>query len=237
MTQTGTQKRVLVVDDERGIRSLIRTALQPEFGVLEAANGREGLRAFYEHQPDLILLDAMMPELDGWETLRRIRDLADTPMIMLTALAGERDVVRGLDGGADEYVTKPFSPVVLAARVRAALRRASDTPPAEAARLQLDRGNLIIDRAAGRVWVRDQEVHLSATEYRLLSYLASHADQVVSPTQILEHAWGPAYGVETEYVKNYVRLLRAKIERDPHAPRYVVSRRGLGYMLVSSPAE
>jgi two-component system KDP operon response regulator KdpE len=231
------RKRVLVVDDEARFRMLAQAALDPEFVILEAENGREGLRIFHEQRPDVVVLDAMMPEMDGWETLRRIRDLADTPVIMLTALDSDQDIVRGLHAGADDYITKPVSPTVLAAWIRAALRRAAQRRPAEDSRLHLDGGKLVIDRAAGRVWVRGQEVELSRTEYRLLVTLAEHAGQVLSPEQILERVWGPGYGGEIEYVKNYVRLLRAKVEENPRMPRYIVSRRGLGYMLVRTPSD
>ena len=231
------RKRVLVVDDEARFRMLAQAALDPEFVVLEAENGREGLRVFHEQRPDVVVLDAMMPEMDGWETLRRIRDLSDTPVIMLTALDRDQDIIRGLHAGADDYITKPVSPNVLAAWIRAALRRAAQRTTDEDPRLHLDGGKLVIDRAAGRVWVRGQEVELSRTEYRLLVTLAEHVGQVLSPQQILERVWGPDYGGEVEYVKNYVRLLRAKIEEDPRMPRYIVSRRGLGYMLARTPSD
>ncbi len=234
---TSERRRVLVIDDEPRLRDLVREALEPEFDVLEAATGREGLRAFHQRRPDLVVLDAVMPEMDGWQTLRRIRDLADTPIIMLTAFDSDQAAVRALEGGADEYVAKPLSPAVLVARVRAALRRGAMSASVEMSRFELDGGRLVIDRAAGRVWVRGQEVQLSATEYRLLICLADHLGQVLSPSQILERVWGLDYVSELGYVKSYVRLLRLKIEEDPRSPRYIVSRRGLGYMLVRSPTE
>ncbi len=234
---TSERRRVLVIDDEPRLRDLVREALEPEFDVLEAATGREGLRAFHQRRPDLVVLDAVMPEMDGWQTLRRIRDLADTPIIMLTAFDSDQAAVRALEGGADEYVAKPLSPAVLVARVRAALRRGAMSASVEMSRFELDGGRLVIDRAAGRVWVRGQEVQLSATKYRLLICLADHLGQVLSPSQILERVWGLDYVSELGYVKSYVRLLRLKIEEDPRSPRYIVSRRGLGYMLVRSPTE
>jgi two-component system KDP operon response regulator KdpE len=225
------RKRVLVVDDEPRLRLVVRRALERDFEVVEAANGREALRTLYEQRPDLVVLDALMPEMDGFEALRRIRELVDTPIIMLTGLDADADVVRALDSGADEYVTKPVRPSTLAARVRAVLRRVGPSPSDGAARLQFDNGRLIIDRAAGRIWVRGAEVDLSPTEYRLLVYLASHSGQVLSPTQILHQVWGSEYEAELGYIKSYIRLVRAKIEENPRQPRYILSRRGLGYML------
>jgi DNA-binding response OmpR family regulator len=228
---------VLVVEDDPRQRTMLRLALGREYAVVEAANGREGLQAFFDHRPDLVVLDAHMPELDGWQTLRRIRDLADTPVIMLTAFGSDPDVIRGLRDGADEYVTKPASPAVLVARVEALLRRAAGRPADQTARLEFDEGRLVIDRATGRVWVRGEEIQLSATEYRLLTYLAEHAARLLSPAQILAAVWGDDYRDEVGYVKSYVRMLRAKIEQDPRKPRYLVVRRGLGYMLVPKPGD
>lgn len=232
-TPVPARKRVLVVDDEPRLRLLVRKALEREFAVVEAANGREALRALYEHRPDLVVLDALMPEMDGWETLGRIRELVEIPIIMLTGLGDDASLVRALDGGADEYVTKPASPLALAARVRALLRRAGTAQSGDTARLEFDGGRLVIDRAAGRVWVHGREADLSPTEYRLLVCLAAQAGRVLEPPQILRQVWGAEYEGELGYVKSYVRLLRAKIEPDPRQPRYVVSRRGLGYMLAA----
>ena len=226
---------VLVVEDDPRQRALLRLTLERDYAVVEAPDGRAGLRSFHEHRPDLVILDANMPELDGWETLRRIRELAETPVIMLTALGADPDVIRGLRSGADEYVTKPASPAVLAARVEALLRRALTRPSMPTDRIELDGGRLVIDRAAGRVWVRGEEVQLSATEYRLLTCLAEHSGRLLSTAEILSEVWGEAYRSEVGYVKAYVRLLRAKIEPDPSRPRYLVARRGLGYMLVGDP--
>jgi DNA-binding response OmpR family regulator len=225
------RKRVLVIDDEPYARRVVQEALEPEIEVLQATSGRAGLRVFFLERPDLVVLDARMPDLDGFETLRRIRDLSDTPVIMLTGVDSESEVVRALELGADEYLNKPFSPASFVARVRAVLRRAELTAPPDEGPLRLCDGELVIDRAAGRVWVRDREVELSATEYRLLICLASHAGQVLSAAQLLERVWGPKYADATGNVKSYVRLLRGKIEPEPGRPRYILSRRGLGYML------
>ncbi|HEU5319144.1 MAG TPA: response regulator transcription factor [Chloroflexota bacterium] len=225
---------ILAVDDDERVRALCVAALQTEFEVVTAENGKQALALLYQKRPDVVLLDVTMPVMDGWETCRRIRDMADVPVIMLTAHGGDTEVVRGLDNGADDYVTKPFRPLQLAARIRAVLRRRSAAAPGDgegAERLSFDNGNLIVDTARRVAVVRGKEVKLSATEYRLLETLARHAGQVLSHDQILEHVWGHAYAGETGYVKTYIGLLRNKIEDDPKQPRYLLARRGLGYYL------
>jgi two-component system KDP operon response regulator KdpE len=226
--------RILIVDDDAGLRAMLRRALEHEFDILEAEDGASALRLLQQHRPGLVLLDAMMPGLDGFGVLRKIRELTATPVVMLTAIGDEADVVRALDLGADDFVAKPFSPRALAARLRAVLRRAA--PPTAALKpepLQLYDGDLVIDEAAARVWAQGSEVSLSATEYRLLVCLANHRGQVLAPSQILQQVWGPGYDGESGYVKTYVRLLRSKIEPEPTSPRYVLSRRGLGYLLAA----
>jgi DNA-binding response OmpR family regulator len=226
---------ILAVDDDERVRALCAAALSQEFDVVPAENGKQALQLFFQKRPDAVLLDVTMPVMDGWETCRRIRDLADVPVIMLTAHGTDHDVVRGLDAGADDYVTKPFRPLQLAARIRAVLRRkrsgASDGEGAADELFTFDDGNLVVDTARRVAVVRGNDVTLSATEYRLLETLARHAGRVLTHDQILEHVWGHAYAGETGYVKTYVGLLRNKIEEDPHAPRYILARRGLGYYL------
>jgi DNA-binding response OmpR family regulator len=168
--------------------------------------------------------------LDGWETCRRIRELTDTPVIMLTAMGADQDVARGLDLGADDYVTKPFSPVQLLARIRAVLRRRAK-PEGDQGILSFDDGHLMVDTGRRVAVVRGHEVSLSATEYKLLEFLARHPGQVLTHDQILEQVWGPAYAGEHGYVKTYVGLLRNKIEESPRNPVYILARRGLGYYL------
>ncbi len=233
---------ILAVDDDERVRTLCVAALSGEFEVVTAENGKQALAAVYQRRPDAVLLDVTMPVLDGWETCRRIRDLADVPVIMLTAHGADRDVVRGLDAGADDYVTKPFRPLQLAARIRAVLRRkrrgagaagGADGEEAEE-RLSFDNGALVVDTARRVAVVRGREVALSATEYRLLETLARHAGRVLSHDQILEHVWGHAYAGETGYVKTYVGLLRTKVEDDPKRPKWILARRGLGYYLERS---
>ncbi|MBI3971370.1 MAG: response regulator transcription factor [Chloroflexi bacterium] len=222
---------VLVVDDDTSMRMLCRGALEPLYRTIEASNGADALRQLYQNRPDLVLLDVGMPVMDGWETCRRVRDISDTPVIMLTARDAEHDVARGLDSGADDYVVKPFSPIELLARIRAVLRRRSQALPASNELMSFDDGRLVVDPARRLAIARGEEVTLSATEYKLLEVLARHAGQVLSHEQILEHVWGPAYAGESGYVKTYVGLLRNKIEADPRNPEYILARRGLGYYL------
>lgn len=223
--------RVLVIDDDPLLRSLCVAVLEPVYRVVVAEDGLQGLRALYMHRPDIVLLDVSMPGIDGVETCRRIRDLTDTPIIMLTARGADHDVVRGLDAGADDYIVKPFRPAQLLARMRAVLRRHTRQLEASPEVLSFDGGRLIVDTRRRLVVVRGKEVALSATEYRLLEFLARHPGQVLSHDQILEHVWGPAYAGEHGYVKTYIGLLRSKIEEDPHNPAYILARRGLGYYL------
>ena len=228
--------RVLIVDDDPQLRLSVRAALESELDVVEAADGLEGIRAFHRQRPDLVVADTDMPRLDGHELLRRIRELGDTPVILLGAHDHPRDIVRGLRAGGDDYLVKPFDIEVLAARIDAVLRRAESSRAQPPSRIELDNGRLVIDLGRAEVWVRNQRMDLSATEYRLLAFLARRPDRIVSPTEILTHVWGVEYVNELGYVKSYVRLVRRKIEENPRLPRYLVSRRGLGYTLVSRPA-
>jgi DNA-binding response OmpR family regulator len=231
-THSTDKPTVLVVDDDPNLRALCEASLSGDYRVVLAENGQVALKMVYRHRPDVVLLDVTMPVMDGWEACRRIRDLSDVPILMLTAHGADHDVVRGLDAGADDYVTKPFRPLQLAARIRALLRRKArggeDGPPEV---ISLDGGNLVVDTARRVAVVHGREVALSATEYRLLETLARHAGQVLTHDQILEHVWGHNYAGETGYVKTYVGLLRNKIEPDPKHPVYVMARRGLGYYL------
>jgi len=227
-----TRPRILVVDDDPVTRFVIREALRAEADVIEAGDGREGLRAFFSGRPDLVLLDIMMPEMNGRQVLGRIRELADTPVIMLTARDDSSEVVRNLEEGADEDLTKPFRPPELAARVHALLRRASKAAASHGERIEAASGELVLDLRTQRLWVRGQEVTLAPTELRLLTCLAREVGRPVKTSQILRQVWGPAYAQEFGYVKTYIRRLRQKIEEQPDAPRLVMARRGLGYLLV-----
>ena len=222
---------VLAVDDEEPIRTLYAEALPPEFAVITGQDGREALRLFAHHRPAIVLLDITMPELDGLQTLRRIREMSSAPVIMVTAYGDDPHVVRALDGGADDYIVKPIRTVQLTARLRAALRAAAKAQPEETpAPLSFDDGRLIVDVGRRLVIVDGRELLLGATEYRLLELFAQHPGRVLTHDQILERVWGPEYHGERGYVKTYVNLLRTKIERDPKRPIYLLSRRGIGYL-------
>ena len=193
------------------------------------------MRAFYEQRPDLVLLDVGLPELTGWEVLRRLRELAEVPVIMLTARDSDADVIRGLHEGADDYVTKPFSPPRLLARIEALLRRASRSGVTEIPWIELDGRWLVVDQGARQALLNGQPLDLTSTEYRVLTLLAARAGQVLSPAEILAQVWGSDYVNELDYVKTYVRRLRAKIEPEPGRPSRLLSRRGLGYVLLHRP--
>lgn len=227
--------RILLVDGDRHVRFQIRAVLEHECDVAEAADGLDGIRAFHRIDPDLVVLDAAAPRLDGYEVLRRIRERGNIPVIVLSEDARSDAVVRGLRAGADDYVLKPVDVPVLAARIQAVLRRSDAGRLRYASRIELDEGRLVIDMDRAEVWVRGRHVELSATEYQLLAFFARHLDRVITPTEILVHVWGSEYSGELGYVKSYVRLVRRKIEENPRVPRYLTSRRGLGYILVSQP--
>ena len=227
--------RILIVVIDPSLRQHFREALEPRRDVVDAADGLDGIRAFHRLRPDLVVVDAVLPRLDGFELLRRIRELGDTPVIMLAEGSDSAEIVRGLRAGADDYVTRPVDVDVLVARIDAVLRRAEAARTRPVTLIELDEGRLVIDVSRAEVWVRGKQVDLSATEYRLLVFFARRPDRVVSPAEILTHVWGSEYANELGYVKSYVRLVRRKIEENPRMPRYLISRRGLGYTLVSQP--
>jgi two-component system KDP operon response regulator KdpE len=224
-------KRVLVVDDDPDLTDLLTFVFTREGAeVLHTHDGKEALRLFYEARPHLVILDLILPGLNGWETFRRLRELADTPVIILTGLQGDDGVVKALDSGVDDYVTKPVSIQILLARARAALRRVEREATAEPFRF--DDGCVAIDLAAGNVRRLDKPVHLTATEYRLLAYFARHCGMVRTYQQILENVWGWEYRESFEYVHVYISRLRRKLEPEPRKPRYLLTEYGIGYRLV-----
>ena len=221
--------KLLVVDDDETLREAVEAYLSgADYEVVTASNGIEGLQKMYEHRPGLVMLDVMMPELDGLETCRRIREISKVPIIFLTARGQETDKVRGLEMGADDYVVKPFSLRELGARVQAILRRSEDSSTKGRGVLFTD-DELVIDAGTGQVLRRGQPVTLTATERRLLFYLAENAGQILHMSRILESVWGHEYIDEVGYVKVYVWRLRQKIEPDPGDPRYIITERGIGY--------
>jgi DNA-binding response OmpR family regulator len=226
-------KRVLVVDDEPRMIGFIRMNLELEgYQVLEAHNGIEALEIIRTQLPDLVLLDVMMPEPDGFETLRMLREFSTIPVIMLTAKGEEDDKVYGLELGADDYVTKPFGSRELSSRVRAVLRRA-DMPSAspDQAVLKID-DRLSVDFNRREVIVLGEHIKLRPTEYRLLYHLIENAGWTVPHEQLLAKVWGYEYRDETHYVRLYVNYLREKIEEDPSNPKYILTERGVGYRFV-----
>ncbi|CAG1015456.1 MAG: response regulator transcription factor [Anaerolinea sp.] len=227
------KQRVLVVDDEPRMITFIRMNLELEgFQVVEAHDGLGALEAIRTQLPDLVLLDVMMPRLDGFEVLRMLREFSTVSVIMLTAKGEEDDRVRGLELGADDYVTKPFSPRELISRVRAVLRRTEITTSApESAVLKID-DRLSIDWNRREVIVAGERLKLRPTEYRLLYHLTENAGWTVPHEQLLAKVWGYEYRDETHYVRLYVNYLREKIEEDPANPRYILTERGVGYRFV-----
>jgi two-component system KDP operon response regulator KdpE len=224
--------RILVVDDEvRYVRAIQVNLEASGYQVLTARDGQQAIEIAAAEAPDLVILDLRMPGLDGYEACHRIRQFSTVPIIMLTAMAEDAQKVRGLDTGADDYVTKPFSAGELLARVRAALRRAqaAGRPYPQPA---FQAGDLRVDFVQGRVFIRDQEVHLTATEYRLLCELVQTAGRVLTPTHLLSAVWGPGYEGEDHLVWQAIHRLRQKIERDPKEPQLVQTRPGLGYVFV-----
>jgi two-component system KDP operon response regulator KdpE len=221
-------KTVLVVDDESRMVEFITMNLELEgFRVVRAANGSEALEKASKEHPDLVLLDIMMPEMDGFETLQALRETSSVPVIFLTAKSEEVDRIKGLDLGADDYITKPFSPRELVSRIRAVLRR---TEPAAvtSSEIVVD-DELRVNFNQRKVIVRGQEVRLRPTEYRLLYQLVTNAGKLLTHEVLLSRVWGAEYRDEDQYVRLYITYLRQKIEKDPKNPKYILSERGLGY--------
>jgi len=236
MTRKLQGNTVLIVDDDPDLCLMLKLALEREGAeVFTAPNGEKGLQAFYAQRPDLVILDILMPKIDGWETCRQMRLLSDTPIIMLTALTNEQILIRGLDAGADDFISKPFSIDVLIARARAALRRARENHGDEPKIIYQD-SYLEIDLAKRRVTAGGRPVKLTSTEFRLLSYLLQNANQVMPYRQILQHVWGWEYRDAIDYAQVYISHLRQKLEPDPKAPRYLLNEYGIGYLFTTTGA-
>lgn len=222
-------RMILVVDDEPRIIEAVSMNLELEgYQVSVASNGYEALKKATEGLPDLVILDIMMPEMDGFETLKGIREFSTVPVIMLTVKGEEIDKVKGLDLGADDYITKPFGPKELVSRVKAALRRAEMPTPAPKTEIRVD-DDLSIDFGRRRVSVRGKEVRLRPTEYRLLYHLVSNAGRVLTHETLLRRVWGYEYRDEDQYLWLYITYLRQKLEKDPKHPKYILGERGIGY--------
>ena len=222
---------VLVVEDEEQILRFLRAALTSHgYRYVEARDGEEGLRQAATRSPDVILLDLGLPDLDGLEVTRRLREWSRTPIVVLSARGQERDKIAALDAGADDYVTKPFGVGELLARLRVALRHGgAQGSDSEATVVEV--GDLTIDQGRRRVTRRGEEVHLTPIEYRLLTELARFPGRVLTHDQLLRQVWGPGYAEQRHYLRVYMAQLRHKLERDPARPRYLITEPGVGYRL------
>lgn len=225
-------KTILVVDDEERMARFIRLNLEHDgFQVVEAFRGMEAMQKYRDSLPDLVLLDVMMPDIDGFEVLQMLREISNVPVIMLTAKGEEDDRVKGLELGADDYVTKPFSPRELVSRVRAVLRRVDTGTTESPDVIEIDE-HLKLDFSKREIWLDGELVKLRPTEYRLLYHLVKNAGWVLTYDQILSRVWGYEYRDEPHYVRLYINYLRQKIEQDPSNPVYILTERGVGYRFV-----
>lgn len=225
-------KLILVVDDEERMARFIRLNLEHDgFQVVEANRGMQAIQVLRDRMPDVVILDVMMPDIDGFEVLQLIRETSQVPVIMLTAKGEEDDRVRGLELGADDYITKPFSPREMVSRVKAVLRRTDQGAAAGDGLIEVDE-HLKIDFGRREVWLDGELVKLRPTEYRLLYHLVQNAGWVMTYDQILAKVWGYEYRDEPHYVRLYVNYLRQKLEKDPANPKYILTERGVGYRFV-----
>jgi len=226
-------EKILVIDDDENTLWLVGTLLQHNgFQTVSSGSSEEGLRLAQEERPDMVLLDVMMPELDGWELCRRIREFSEVPVMFITAKSGIRDVVKGLEIGGDDYIVKPFDNRELVARVKAHLRRqTSDKKPTD--ELSFNNGELRMNFLSREVHVRERLVDLTPKEFNLLSLLARNAGRVLTRGELIAQAWGPEYGDSNESLKLYIHYLRKKIEQDPDKPEYILTSRGVGYRFAS----
>ena len=231
LESTGPQL-ILIVDDELRMRRFIRMNMELEgYQVIEAENGLHALDQIRQFTPDLVVMDVMMPEMDGFETLKLLREISTVPVILLTVRDDEEDITRGLALGADDYITKPFSPRVLTSRVAAVLRRAHWPAPPPRTVLRIDE-RLSVDFNRHQVIVNGERIDLRPTEYRLLNHLIQNAGWVVPHDTLLAKVWGYEYRDETHYLRLYINYLRKKIEEDPANPHYILTERGVGYRFI-----
>ena len=227
--------RILVIEDEAPIRKMLRVALtHHDYELIEAASGREGLVRATEFPPDVVILDLGLPDMEGIEVLRSLREWSKSPVIVLTARGHEAEKVILLDAGADDYVTKPFGANELIARIRVALRHASHEG-AEQQEPVFRAGDLHVDHASRRVFVRESEVHLTPIEYRLLIALIKQAGKVLTHQYLLKEVWGPGAGQDVHYVRVYMAQLRRKLEANPADPIFLLTEPGVGYRLATDP--
>ena len=226
---------ILVIDDEQQILRALRTILtEKDFKVTTASRGEEGLTLAATLEPDLVILDLGLPDMDGVEVCARLREWTQCPIIVLSVRDSERDKVAALDQGADDYLTKPFGIEELLARVRVALRHAASRKGLQDRQSTVVRAGLLtIDLAWHIIKRGDEEIKLTGTEYKLLTYLASNHGRVLTHQSILTHVWGPADADHTEYLRVYMRQLRKKLEEDPERPQYILTEPGIGYRFMA----
>jgi two-component system, OmpR family, KDP operon response regulator KdpE len=230
---TPTTFKLLIIDDDPILSELLAYNLETKgYTMLRAKDGKEGLRQFEQGKPDLVILDLTMPVLNGWEVCKRIRQASDTPIIMLTAQGSEDDIVRGLDLGADDYLTKPFQIRVLLARIRANLRRSQSYNNVQEAAATYDDGYLSIDIQERMIKLNGDPVRLTPTEFKLLAYLVKNAGRILESRQILENVWGFEYIDDVDYLRVYIWHLRRKIEPNPKEPIYLLNELNVGYRFI-----
>ena len=221
--------KVVLIDDDSSLHILLGQYLEQEgYTVFHARDGQEGLRVIFDERVDLAVLDIMMPNMDGWTMLERIREMSDMPIILLTALNSEPEKLRGFHLGSDDYVTKPFSFAELAARIGTVLKRSGNQKDESKV---LAVGELILDKAHHRVTLSGEEIELTPTEFRLLEVLMSQPGRVFSKAQLVRLVWGDEYAEEVNYIRNYVWHLRVKLEPDPDSPSYIQTVSGIGYKI------
>ena len=227
----GENDVVLMIEDELAIRRFLKPSLESfHLKVVEAVTGSEGLALAASHKPDVVLLDLGVPDMDGLEVIRRLREWSEVQIIVLTARGKEKDKVAGLDAGADDYLTKPFDMGELMARVRVALRHSQRLKQGDSDPV-FETPDFIVDLASRIVKVRGKEIHLTPNEYDLLTLLIRHAGKVVTQKQILKEIWGPYSDDQTQYLRLYIHQLRQKLELNPNRPKYIVTEPGVGYRL------
>jgi two-component system, OmpR family, KDP operon response regulator KdpE len=225
-------EKILIIDDEEATVQLISILLEKRgFEPIKAYRAEEGLRKAYRHQPDLVLLDIMMPDMDGWEVCKRLREMSDVPIIFLTARGDVKDIVRGLEMGSDDYIVKPYDNDELIARVRAHLRRSPRPNMSE--ELVFNDGEFRINFMNREVWVRNEIKHLTPKEFNLLAVLVRSAGRVVTRTELVTQAWGEEYADAIDSLKLYIHYLRQKVEFNPEQPDYIVTSRGVGYRFMN----
>jgi len=221
---------ILVIDDDLALRQLVASTLKQEgYQVLTAADGQEGLRQMYQGHPDLLILDIIMPAMDGWTVCQRVREVSNIPIIMLTAQSEPEEIVKGLDLGADDYLVKPFEMSVLLARVRANLRRAASEPTVMRRNVVYSDDYLTVNFDEHRVTVRGEPVRLTPTEFNLLAHLVEASPRIVPYRELLEQTWGFEYIDDIDYLRVYIWHLRRKLEPNPKEPTYIINELGVGY--------